>query len=156
MVGVCRRRHDNAPRTPRTRTLRRGMRSKLKRGAYLINTERGKICRPRAMPSEGLRERAAAGYAGDVWYRQPPARSSWRTMPHHGMTPHQPRARASRAGAPLRAGTRDDPSSVVRRFGRSARIHDRGTPQARRPGAHSYSEGDATGGPRKPRDGFAQ
>jgi formate dehydrogenase len=30
-----------------------------------------------------------AGYAGDVWYPQPaPADHPWRTMPHHGMTPH--------------------------------------------------------------------
>jgi formate dehydrogenase len=30
-----------------------------------------------------------AGYAGDVWYPQPaPKDHPWRTMPHHGMTPH--------------------------------------------------------------------
>ena len=29
------------------------------------------------------------GYAGDVWFPQPaPADHPWRTMPHHGMTPH--------------------------------------------------------------------
>ena len=33
--------------------------------------------------------RQLAGYAGDVWYPQPaPADHPWRTMPHHGMTPH--------------------------------------------------------------------
>lgn len=31
-----------------------------------------------------------AGYAGDVWFPQPaPADHPWRTMPHHGMTPHK-------------------------------------------------------------------
>ena len=30
-----------------------------------------------------------AGYAGDVWYPQPaPKDHPWRSMPHHGMTPH--------------------------------------------------------------------
>ena len=30
-----------------------------------------------------------AGYAGDVWFPQPaPEDHPWRTMPHHGMTPH--------------------------------------------------------------------
>lgn len=30
-----------------------------------------------------------AGYAGDVWFPQPPQNDHpWRTMPHHGMTPH--------------------------------------------------------------------
>ena len=30
-----------------------------------------------------------AGYAGHVWYPQPAPRDHpWRTMPHHGMTPH--------------------------------------------------------------------
>jgi len=30
-----------------------------------------------------------AGYAGDVWFPQPaPQDHPWRTMPHHGMTPH--------------------------------------------------------------------
>src|SRR6201999_40652 len=30
-----------------------------------------------------------AGYSGDVWFPQPAASDHpWRTMPHHGMTPH--------------------------------------------------------------------
>ena len=30
-----------------------------------------------------------AGYAGDVWFPQPSPKSHpWRTMPNHGMTPH--------------------------------------------------------------------
>ena len=30
-----------------------------------------------------------AGYAGDVWFPQPPPNDHpWRTMPHHGMTSH--------------------------------------------------------------------
>ncbi|MGW2821366.1 LysR family transcriptional regulator [Streptomyces sp. NPDC001443] len=37
----------------------------------------------------GPRSGRLAGYAGDVWFPQPaPADHPWRTMPHHGMTPH--------------------------------------------------------------------
>ena len=36
-----------------------------------------------------LRNGQLAGYAGDVWFPQPAPRDHpWRTMPHHGMTPH--------------------------------------------------------------------
>ena len=60
----------------------------MKRGAYLINTARGKIC-DRDAVVEALESGQLAGYAGDVWYPQPaPASHPWRTMPHHGMTPH--------------------------------------------------------------------
>jgi len=35
------------------------------------------------------RRRQLAGYAGDVWFPQPaPQDHPWRSMPHHGMTPH--------------------------------------------------------------------
>ena len=37
----------------------------------------------------GLESGQLAGYAGDVWFPQPAPRDHpWRTMPHHGMTPH--------------------------------------------------------------------
>lgn len=62
--------------------------SKMKRGAYLINTARGRICDRDAVVS-ALQNGQLAGYAGDVWYPQPPDKDHpWRTMPHHGMTPH--------------------------------------------------------------------
>ena len=60
----------------------------MKRGAYLINTARGKIC-DRDAVVEALENGQLAGYAGDVWYPQPaPVDHPWRSMPHHGMTPH--------------------------------------------------------------------
>jgi formate dehydrogenase len=60
----------------------------MKRGAYLINTARAKIADRDAI-DRALRSGQLAGYAGDVWYPQPaPADHPWRTMPHHGMTPH--------------------------------------------------------------------
>lgn len=62
--------------------------SKMKRGAYLINTARGKIC-DRDAVVRALESGQLAGYAGDVWFPQPaPMDHPWRTMPHHGMTPH--------------------------------------------------------------------
>lgn len=61
---------------------------KMKRGAYLINTARGKICDRDAI-TQALESGHLAGYAGDVWFPQPPAMNHpWRTMPHHAMTPH--------------------------------------------------------------------
>ncbi|MGO3859411.1 MAG: NAD-dependent formate dehydrogenase [Neisseriaceae bacterium] len=59
-----------------------------KRGAYLINTARGKLCDAHAI-AEALETGQLAGYAGDVWFPQPaPADHPWRSMPNHGMTPH--------------------------------------------------------------------
>lgn len=38
---------------------------------------------------EALKSGHLAGYAGDVWYPQPPpADHPWRTMPNNAMTPH--------------------------------------------------------------------
>jgi formate dehydrogenase len=60
----------------------------MKRGAYLVNTARGLICNREAVV-RALESGQLAGYAGDVWYPQPaPKDHPWRTMPHHGMTPH--------------------------------------------------------------------
>ena len=60
----------------------------MKRGAYLVNTARGKICDRDAIV-RALESGQLAGYAGDVWFPQPAPRDHpWRTMPHHGMTPH--------------------------------------------------------------------
>jgi len=62
--------------------------SKMKRGAYIVNTARAKICDRDAI-ARALESGQLAGYAGDVWFPQPPAaHHPWRTMPHHGMTPH--------------------------------------------------------------------
>jgi formate dehydrogenase len=60
----------------------------LKRGAYLINTARGKLV-DRDAVVRALESGQLAGYAGDVWYPQPaPVDHPWRRMPHEGMTPH--------------------------------------------------------------------
>jgi len=62
--------------------------AQMKRGAYLINTARGKICNTAAV-AQALKSGHLAGYAGDVWYPQPaPFDHPWRTMPNNGMTPH--------------------------------------------------------------------
>jgi formate dehydrogenase len=79
----------NAPLHPETEGLfDDALLATMKRGAYLINTARAKIADRDAI----VRARESgqlAGYAGDVWYPQPaPADHPWRTMPHHGMTPH--------------------------------------------------------------------
>jgi len=60
----------------------------MRRGAYLINTARGLIAERDAIV-RALQSGQLAGYAGDVWYPQPaPPDHPWRSMPHHGMTPH--------------------------------------------------------------------
>jgi formate dehydrogenase len=62
--------------------------SRMKHGTYLINTARGKICDRDAIV-RALENGQLAGYAGDVWFPQPaPSDHPWRTMLHHGMTPH--------------------------------------------------------------------
>lgn len=57
-------------------------------GTWLINTARGALCETDAIV-RALENGQLAGYGGDVWFPQPaPASHPWRTMPHHGMTPH--------------------------------------------------------------------
>ena len=59
-----------------------------KRGAYLVNTARGKLA-DRDSIVDALESGQLAGYAGDVWFPQPaPNDHPWRTIPNHGMTPH--------------------------------------------------------------------
>ncbi len=79
----------NAPLHPETEGLFDDtLLASMKRGTYLINTARGKICDRDAIV-RALQTGQLAGYAGDVWYPQPaPPDHPWRTAPHHGMTPH--------------------------------------------------------------------
>ncbi|MFF3978729.1 NAD-dependent formate dehydrogenase [Streptomyces sp. NPDC001828] len=78
----------------------------MKRGAYLINTARARIADQDAV-QRALESGQLAGYAGDVWHPQPaPADHPWRTMPHHGMTPHVSGSSLS-AQARYAAGTRE-------------------------------------------------
>lgn len=83
-----------------------GMIARMKRGAYLVNTARGRIC-DRDAVVRALESGQLAGYAGDVWYPQPaPPDHPWRFMPHHGMTPHVAGATLS-AQARYAAGVRE-------------------------------------------------
>ncbi len=97
----------NAPLHPGTEGLfNEQLISTMKRGSYLINTARGKICDRDALV-RALESGQLAGYAGDVWYPQPaPADHPWRSMPHHGMTPHISGSSLS-AQARYAAGTRE-------------------------------------------------
>lgn len=72
MVRVCDVVTINAPLHPETEHLfNDALIGKMKRGAYLINTARGKICDREAVV-RALESGLLAGYAGDVWYPQPP------------------------------------------------------------------------------------
>jgi formate dehydrogenase len=107
MVRVCDVVTINAPLHPQTEHLfNDALIGKMKRGAYLVNTARGKIC-DRDAVVRALQSGQLAGYAGDVWYPQPAPRDHpWRTMPHHGMTPHVSGTSLS-AQARYAAGTRE-------------------------------------------------
>lgn len=89
MVAVCDVITINTPLHPETENLfDERMIGRMKRGAYLVNTARGKICNRDAV-AQALESGQLAGYAGDVWFPQPaPVEHPWRTMPNHGMTPH--------------------------------------------------------------------
>jgi len=97
----------NAPLHPETQGLFDDeLIATMRRGTYLINTARGLIADRDAIV-RGLESGQLAGYAGDVWYPQPaPADHPWRTMPHHGMTPHISGSSLS-AQARYAAGTRE-------------------------------------------------
>ena len=79
----------NIPLTPATDGLfNRERLYGMKRGAYLVNTARGRIVDTNALV-EVMEQGHLAGYAGDVWYPQPaPADHPWRNMRNHALTPH--------------------------------------------------------------------
>jgi formate dehydrogenase len=146
LVEVCDVVTINAPLHPETENLfDERLLAKMKRGAYLINTARGKIC-DRDAVARACESGQLAGYAGDVWFPQPAPRDHpWRSMPHHGMTPHVSGTSLS-AQARYAAGARE----ILECYfdGRPIReeylIVDAGALAGA--GAHSYSAGDATGG----------
>jgi len=146
MVPVCDVVTINAPLHPETEHLFDDeLIGKMRRGAYLVNTARGKICDRDAIV-RALQSGQLAGYAGDVWFPQPaPKDHPWRTMPHHGMTPHISGSSLS-AQARYAAGVREILECWF--AGRPIReeylIVDRG--RLAGTGAHSYSAGNATGG----------
>ncbi|WP_407688905.1 NAD-dependent formate dehydrogenase [Mycobacterium sp. HUMS_1102779] len=78
----------------------------MRRGSYIVNTARGEETVPEAVAA-ALASGQLAGYAGDVWYPQPPpADHPWRTMPNNAMTPHVSGTTLS-AQARYAAGTRE-------------------------------------------------
>ena len=78
----------------------------MRRGSYIVNTARAEETVPEAIAA-ALRSGQLAGYAGDVWFPQPPpADHPWRTMPNNAMTPHVSGTTLS-AQARYAAGTRE-------------------------------------------------
>jgi formate dehydrogenase len=146
LVPVCDVVTINAPLHPETEGLfDDALLSTMKRGAYLVNTARAKIC-DRDAVVRALESGQLAGYAGDVWFPQPaPPDHPWRTMPHHGMTPHISGSSLS-AQARYAAGTREilecwfEDRPIRDEYLIVAGGHLAGA------GAHSYTEGDATSG----------
>jgi formate dehydrogenase len=146
LVKVCDVVTINCPLHPETENLfNEKLIAKMKRGAYLVNTARGKICDRNAI-ARALESGHLAGYAGDVWFPQPaPKDHPWRTMPHHGMTPHISGSSLS-AQARYAAGTREilECWFEKRPIRNEYLIVDGG--KLAGAGAHSYSAGNATGG----------
>lgn len=146
MVKVCDVVTINCPLHPETEHMfNEQLIAKMKHGAYIINTARGKICDRDAI-ARALKSGHLAGYAGDVWFPQPaPQDHPWRSMPHHGMTPHVSGTSLS-AQARYAAGTREILECWFE--GRPIReeylIVDGG--HLAGAGAHSYSTGNATSG----------
>jgi formate dehydrogenase len=97
----------HAPLHPKTYHLfDKALIESMRRGSYIVNTARAEICERDAIV-DALESGHLAGYAGDVWYPQPPAADHpWRLMPHHGMTPHVSGTSLS-AQARYAAGTRE-------------------------------------------------
>lgn len=80
--------------------------STMRRGSYIVNTARAEETVPEAIVA-ALKSGQLAGYAGDVWYPQPPPPDHpWRTMPNNAMTPHVSGTTLS-AQARYAAGTRE-------------------------------------------------
>ncbi len=146
LVKICDVVTINAPLHPETENLFNAeLIAKMKRGAYLVNTARGKICNREAVAA-ALKSGHLAGYAGDVWFPQPaPQDHPWRSMPHHGMTPHTSGTTLS-AQARYAAGTREilECWFEKRPIREEYLIVDGG--KLAGTGAHSYSGGNATRG----------
>ena len=146
LVRVCDVVTINTPLHPETEHLFNDtLIRKMKRGAYLVNTARGKIC-DRDAVARALESGRLAGYAGDVWFPQPaPKDHPWRTMPHHGMTPHVSGTSLS-AQTRYAAGVRE----ILECWFEGHPIREEylivTAGKLAGAGAHSYSAGDATGG----------
>ena len=146
LVNVCDVVSIHCPLHPETENMfNDNLIDKMKRGSYIVNTARGKICDRDAIV-RALDSGQLAGYAGDVWFPQPaPNDHPWRTMPNHAMTPHTSGTSLS-AQARYAAGVRE----ILECWLSGQPIREeylivQGGALAGA-GAHSYSEGDATGG----------
>jgi len=146
LLGVCDVVTINCPLHPETENLfDKELISKMKKGAYIINTARGKICNREAIV-EALQSGHLSGYAGDVWFPQPaPNDHVWRSMPNHGMTPHT-------SGTSLSAQTRyaDGVREILECFFDKTPIRDQylivKDGKLAGMGAHSYTKGSSTSG----------
>ena len=146
LVKVCDVVTINCPLHPETENLFDDkLISKMKKGAYIINTARGKICNREAI-ANALKSGQLSGYAGDVWFPQPaPNDHIWRSMPNHGMTPHTSGTSLT-AQYRYAAGVRE----ILECFFDKKPIREQylivKDGQLAGMGAHSYSKGSATGG----------
>ena len=146
MVKVCDVVTINCPLHPETENLfDDAMISKMKKGAYIVNTARGKICNRDAI-AKALKSGQLSGYAGDVWFPQPaPNDHVWRTMPNHGMTPH-----TSGTSLTAQAIYADGVREILECFFEKREIRNQylivKDGQLAGMGAHSYSKGSATSG----------
>jgi formate dehydrogenase len=146
LVRVCDVVTINTPLHPETEHLfDDALISKMKRGAYLVNTARGKIC-DRDAVARALKSGQLAGYAGDVWFPQPaPKDHPWRSMPNHGMTPHVSGTSLS-AQARYAAGVRE----ILECWFEKRPIREEylivSGGELAGAGAHSYSAGNVTAG----------
>ena len=146
LVKVCDVVTINCPLHPETENLfNKNLINKMKKGAYIVNTARGKICNKDDI-ADALKSGQLSGYAGDVWFPQPaPNDHVWRSMPHHGMTPHT-------SGTSLSAQARyaDGVREILECFFDNKPIRDQylivKDGQLAGMGAHSYSKGSATSG----------
>jgi formate dehydrogenase len=146
LVKVCDVVTINCPLHPETENLfDQKLISQMKRGAYIVNTARGKICDREAIV-EALKSGQLSGYAGDVWFPQPaPNDHPWRSMPNHGMTPHT-------SGTSLSAQARyaDGVREILECFFDGLPIRDQylivKDGKLAGMGAHSYTEGSSTSG----------
>ena len=146
MVAVCDVVTINCPLHPETENLFDDeMIGKMKKGAYIVNTARGKICNREAIV-RALESGQLSGYAGDVWFPQPaPNDHAWRSMPNHGMTPHTSGTSLS-AQARYAAGVREILECLFDGNDQRTEYTIVKDGELAGTGAHSYSKGSATSG----------
>ena len=141
-----RRRYAELPVAPRNRAHDQREDAQVLQARRLPREHGARQAGRRRRSGAGVESGQIAGYAGDVWFPQPaPKDHPWRKMPHQAMTPHISGTSLS-AQTRYAAGVREilecyfegrpiRNEYLVVQGGKLAGV-----------GAHSYSEGDATGG----------